>query len=241
MPTIDEYVGGAAPQTDPGPGQPQGAPQAPAAGAPPEPLTKADLEAFKTEFRKDLLNVIRSQTGEAESKIKREVEAKLSQVETNFRAMKEAGIPVTDRDLEVARSQAISEAAKTLSVTDGGAQTPQSATPDPTDDPLVKQTNEAMFALQKQYGYRITASDPEFDEIPWSGSKPEDFLTAYEAKLVEINTRLGRPLPRKSVNPTARIAPPPGGAPAPENPIANITNPGDLIQMGLEEMRKRRS
>ena len=209
----DEYLGGDDSQTDPGLEQPQ-APDA--AIVEPKPITGADLDAWSKEFRKDLLNVIRSQTVQAESNIKKEVDAKLVQVEKNFKELKAAGYPVTDEDLKIAKSEAISEALKTLtSSEEDEAQPSRARSTDPKQEAVIKQANEAMRNLQKQYGYVLTENDPEFWDVPFTGVPPDEFLSKYEAGLREVVTRLGRPVPQQTIvqgSPSARIPSPVGSA-----------------------------
>ena len=205
---VDEYQGAAVEQAEEGQPLPEaGTPAAETAA--PEPITKRELEAFKKELTGELLRVIQSQTDKAQSRIKKEVDAKLGQVEATFKELKEAGYSVTEDDLKLARSQALRDVLTASRDQDAAAQPPSGP---PIADAKVRETNEAMRQLQKQYGYVLTENDPEFWEVPFQGSAPEDFLAKYEAGLKDVVTRLGRPLPAQaqSVNPVTRT-PTPGG------------------------------
>lgn len=184
----------------------------------PEPITKLEFEKFKAELADEIKRTIQSQTGKAESRIKKDVESKLAQVEANFKSLREAGYPVTDEDLKAARSQAMRETLASLPGEDDAAQRNQPA-PNPERQAVANDTMKALRSLQKQYGYVLTENDPEYwdlvDADVAHAESPTKFLEMHEAKLREVVTRLGRPVPPPSQpaqigNPAARIPAPVG-------------------------------
>jgi len=176
-----------------------------------KPITRADIAAELRAFEDKMLRAIQSQTDKSKSQIKKEVEAKLASVEATFKELKEAGYAVTDEDLRLARTQALRETMTASREQDNAAQ--QSSAP-AHDAETVRKTNDAMRQLQKRYGYVLQENDPEFWEVPFQNSTPEDFIAKYEAGLKDVVTRLGRPLPQAEApgNLAARM-PPPAGMP----------------------------
>lgn len=208
---VDEYQGGSDTPLE------EGQPLAPALeGAvqteQPEPITKKELEAFKKELTGELLRVIQSQTDKAQSRIAKDVDAKLKEVETTFKELKEAGYAVTEDDLKLARNQALRDV---LASPRGKEQAAQPAS-DPRQEATIRDTNNKMRELQKQYGYVLTDNDPEFWDVPFQDSTPEQFLQKYEEGLRTVVGRLGRPLPQQqsaiSGSSSARVPTPSGGA-----------------------------
>ena len=218
----DEYKGNDVTPGEEGTTQPPIA-EATADTSAPEPITKQEFAQFQTELKEELKRIIQSQTGKAESRIKKEVDSKLSQVEANFKSLREAGYPVTDEDLKEARTQAIRGMMSTLADNESAAQQTPTAS-NPQEQAVVKQANEALKELQNRYGYVLGKNDPEFWAISnkfydfqaeaWIGP-PDEFIPTYEQKLREINTRLGRPVPQEiniQGSPSARIPSPVGSA-----------------------------
>jgi uncharacterized protein YgbK (DUF1537 family) len=58
----------------------------------------------------------------------------------------------------------------------------------------------------------VTTNDPEFYEIPWSGSTPDEFLAKGEEALKSLATRLNRQMPQQEApgSPSARLPGPVG-------------------------------
>ena len=207
---VDEYQGGIAEPVEPGQALPQTSEGAAQADAP-EPITKKELEAFKKELTSELLRAVQSQTDKAKSSITKEVDAKLKQVEATFKELKDAGYAVTDDDLKLARTQAIRDV---IASSQGQEQAAKPASK-PEDAAIVVETNNKMRELQKRYGYVLTDNDPEFWDIPFQGSPPEEFLSKYEEGLRTVVSRLGRSLPAveaQAGSPSARVPTPVGGA-----------------------------
>jgi len=225
----DEYKGNDVTPGEEGTTQPPIA-EATADTSAPEPITKQEFAQFQTELKEELKRIIQSQTGKAESRIKKEVDSKLSQVEANFKSLREAGYPVTDEDLKEARTQAIRGMMSTLADNESAAQQTPTAS-NPQEQAVVKQANEAMHNLQRQYHYVLTENDPEFWDVPFTGVPPDEFLSKYEAGLREVVTRLGRPVPQQTIvqgSPSARI-PSPGGS-ATGGSIEALTNELGILQ-----------
>lgn len=241
---MDEYLGNAGTPEEAGQLQPSIAEaNATATAQPdaPEPITKQYLDNWKSALTKELTEemrrVVQSQTGKAESRIKKDVESKLMQVDANFKSLREAGFPVTDEDLKQARSQAMRETMSSLQEDDSAAQRNQPA-PDPQRQAVANETTKALRALQKQYGYVLGENEPEYwdlvDADVAHAETPEKFLEMHEAALREFVTRTGRPLPQQQApaqisNPAARIAPP-VGAPISGNRQEQLTRRLNEIQ-----------
>jgi hypothetical protein len=186
----------------------------------PEPVTKRELETWSKEFRKDLLNVIRSQTGQTESNIKKDVDARLNQVDENFKKLRAAGYPVTEEDLKVAKSRELTDALRTLPNAEGDSRSSHEPAVDIEHEAVIQKTSEALRSLEKRYGYVMDQHDPEYWELKNAGifdsnvTTPEKCLAMYQQKLQEINTRLGRPLPAaEATGSIAARMPPPAGMP----------------------------
>jgi len=173
---------------------------------PEQPITKTELLALKEE----LLKAIQSQTGKAENRIKKEVDAKLGEVSQTVKDLKDAGVQLTDAEISVMKANAMREAVTASRNTEASR---PSVSANPIEQKKIDDTNAKWRDLLKTYGVVPTANDPEFYEIPWNGVPPEEFLEKGEQQLVALATRMERPLPNKTLpgSPEARMPGPAGG------------------------------
>lgn len=204
---VDEYTGLAA--TDEA-GTPQTTVPTDAPAQPEQPITKADLTALRDE----LLKSIQSQTGKAENRIKKEVDAKLNEVAQTVKVLKDAGYQITDAEVSALNANALREAIAT-SRQDSDPQSRPPANPLLQDQ--IKETNAAALQLTKDYGYVLTDNDPEtyeINDLVKKGCTPEEYLAKVEESLVSAVTRTGRPLPHKQTpgSSNARLPGPSGSA-----------------------------
>jgi len=247
----NQYVGGTPPTVVPGQEPPLTPPAqatppvAPGTGTTPPadtPMTVAQFTAAIKELKGDLLHVISSQAGRTESQLKREVDQRIAEAESKLNLLKASGVAVTDEEFKMVRSQAVVDASL--------GRTPQAAQSAAAPiDPAVTEARSKLSELQARYGSVIPMDVPEFymdnEGHTLYDLPPDKVAAAYEERLVAYNTRLGRPLPKPTApaqpgNPTARAAAPSGGAAPQINPIADITDPHELIRRGLEERNSTR-
>lgn len=204
----DEYMGDASPE--PEAGQPSADVQPDAQeGAKPEPITLDILQKVLAENNEQLLRKVQSLNDKQDARVDKRLDKWTASLENQ-------GIRVTSDMKDRKKIELAMQEADRAIAEEDSAQLPSQQKATGPDPAVVKQTNEAMRALQKKYGYALTQNDPEFWEVPFQDSTPQEFLVKYEAGLKDVVTRLGRPLPAETAqtptNPASRI-PAPIGAP----------------------------
>lgn len=118
---------------------------------------------------------------------------------------------------------------------EGANPAPQSS-PSPFTPEAKAKVQARIAQLQADYGVKLERDEDAWQRLPWIHPNPDVLLEAYEEQLkVKKAKATGGTLPP---NP-ARSPLPAGGAPAKDNAIADINDPGELISLGLNNMRKK--
>jgi hypothetical protein len=211
------YQGGGASQVEPGQAPPPAVPvtEPQAGAAPPEPITKADLELFSKNLKAELLHVISSQAGRTESKLRKEVDQRVAQAEANLNQLKADGYTVTDEDFKRVRSQAIVDASMGNTLQAATQAASQQPIRSPELQQMIDDTNRQAKELEAEYGVTIEATDQEYADYVSPFEKhpnPQVFLkqlrTALEEKAARTNA--APPKPALPGNPQARTPAPMG-------------------------------
>lgn len=214
------------------PGEAEGQPP-PAPDNQPQFVTPDQLDARLAKFYQD----VQKMTTKQENRVSK----KLSEWE---KRVIEAGISVTPEMKNTAQQRI---AMDMLNDEAEAAQPDPYSTKAPTGNPItqkvVDETNAGMRALQKKYDYVLTENDPEYWEVPWTGSTPEVFLQTYEAKLKDAAPRRGRQLPSDAQpgNPAARVPGPSGASVVGEDAIREelVKLQSKSSRTGAEENRRK--
>jgi hypothetical protein len=206
-------------------GQPAGEgvqPPAPAADAStPEPayVTKDDLRQFQESLERRL----QSLTDRQENRLKTEVTKRLGEYERRFAAI---GQPMPDD----VRQQVIRDTVLSYDEEDA----PQAAQPAAVN-PLVEYVNRKAQAYQQAAGVQLEQTDPEYRSVKFQTQDPDEFLTTWEAAVKAKAERVRLAQGAGS----AAHAPMLGQGAAGANPIQNITDPRELIKLGLQQRGKK--
>ena len=206
----DEYLGNASPEPEAGEPSEELLEQEPQEGAKPDPVTLDSFRQMLDERNESLVSRLQSLTDRQEDRVTKKLDKWTE-------ALKKFDVNVTDDMINNKRLEIATAEADRAIADEDDSQSPSRQSKTQPDPEVVKATNEAMKALQKQYGYVLDRNDPEYWEVPFQDSTPQDFLAKYEAGLKDVVTRLGRPLPQQTQeqpasNPGTRT-PPPSGAP----------------------------
>ncbi len=210
----DEYMGDVSPELEAG--QPSDNVQADIQeGAKPKPVTLEDLTKLLDERDEQLKRTFQSLTDKQEDRVAKKLDKWKE-------ALSKHGVNATDDMLNSKRLEIATQEANRAIAEDDDAPSHSRQTETQLDPVVVKQTNDAAEALTKEFGRVLNQGDPEYWDLKNAGAfdpartGPEDFLRLYREKLVEVNTREGRPIPdqqpRTTGSPAARV-PAPGGAP----------------------------
>lgn len=171
---------------------------------------------------------IQSLSDKAESRITKQVNEQLGQLDTQYADLKAAGIPVTDEMLKDAKAKVVQDslAAQASEAGDGKEAVP-------TGDPVNDFINARTQQLYQEYGLVVEQEDPEAKAI--DQSDPWKFLNTLEAQLQVKKDRVGAD-PEKVADP-AKTMPALGTGGSATNPIANITDPDELLKMAVKKKR----
>ena len=179
---------------------------------PKEYVTPDQLDAKLAKFYQDVQSMTAKQVNV--------VANKLSKWEADAKA---AGKTVTPELLKAKEQQLTIEALDDeIEGVQPGPYPAKAPTGNPITQKVIEETNAAKDALYKKYDYVLTENDPEYWQVPWTGSTPEDFLKSLEDNLKVVAPRRGRQLPQEVQpgNPAARIGGPTGSSPVGADAIA---------------------
>lgn len=190
-------------------------------------LGKGLDERFSS-FEDTVARQIQSLSDKAESRITKQVNEQLGQLDTQYADLKAAGIPVTDEMLKNAKAKVVQDSLAAQASEGGDGKEPV-----PTDDPVNDFINARTQQLYQEYGHVIERDDPEAKGI--DQTDPWKFLNTLEVQLQAKKERVGD-APEKEANPPATM-PALGTGGGIANPISNITDPDELLKMAVKKRR----
>lgn len=207
------------------PGQEQSAQDVP--GGEPKYITQQEAEAMVA----DALRRAQSLTDKAENRIQRRVQEEIGKLEVSAKALKAAGHPIPTDALERAKQKVVMD----VVAEDQGP----AAEAEDDDNPLAQMLNQEVEKLVKAAGVDLDENDEEAKML--DNSSPFAFVKSFELALTAKAARLngGAPAhpPQMAVPAGARLPAPAAGRPA--NTISDITDPAELIKMGLAGKKRR--
>ena len=192
-------------------------------------LGKGLDERFSS-FEDTVARQIQSLSDKSESRITKQVNEQLGQLDKQYADLEAAGIPVTDEMLKNAKAKVVQDSLA-AQVSEGG-DGKEAVTP---DDPVNAFINARTQQLYQEYGLVVELDDPEAKGI--DQSDPWKFLNTLEVQLQAKKERVGD-VPDKEVNPAATM-PALGTSGGIANPISNITDPDELLKMAVKKRRGR--
>ena len=190
-------------------------------------LGKGLDERFSS-FEDTVARQIQSLSDKAESRITKQVNEQLGQLDTQFADLKAAGVPVTDEMLQNAKAKVVQDSLA-VQASEGGDGKEPIAPVDPVNDFINARTQQ----LYQEYGLVVERDDPEAKGI--DQSDPWKFLNTLEVQLQTKKERVGD-VPDKAANPAATM-PALGTGGGIANPISNITDPDELLKMAVNKRR----
>ena len=188
------------------------------------------LDERLSSFEDTVARQIQSLSDKAESRITKQVNEQLGQLDAQYADLKAAGIPVTDEMLQNAKAKVVQESLA-VQASEGGDGKETVPPADPINDFINARTQQ----LYQEYGLVVELDDPESKAI--DQSDPWKFLNTLEAQLQVKRERVG-PEPDKAANPPATM-PALGTGGGIANPISNINDPDELLKMAVNKRRGR--
>ena len=186
------------------------------------------LDERLSSFEDTVARQIQSLSDKAESRITKQVNEQLGQLDTQYADLKAAGIPVTDEMLKTAKAKVVQESLA-VQASEGG----DGKEPAPAADPVNSFINARAQQLYQEYGLVVELDDPEAKGI--DQTDPWKFLNTLEVQLQAKRERVGD-APDKAANPPATM-PALGTGGGIANPISNINDPDELLKRAVKKRR----
>jgi hypothetical protein len=205
-------------------------------GIKPEDIaTKQDLE----EIRKWM----KSTTDGSESRLRKEVETGLKAIDERVRELQLAGVEVTPKEIEAARSR-VKQDVLNQPVSPQEADSPPAVQLTAEQQATAKRVSDGIKAIMEEVGVELFTQDPEAKGLD-TIHDPDLFLEVFKTKAQAKKERVGQEAqqaatstqpttpetnqPKPSVNPSITAG---GGA---VNNIAEITDTDELFRISREQ------
>ena len=207
----------------------------------PEPITRADFDAFT----RDVKTWLQKRTDSTESRAKKQIDERMKQLEERFDLLKTAGVQLSDADKDAERRRAAMEVFDNL-VAEDEMPVPASRQPAPiADESKINEVNVAAAKLVAEHGFTIVQSDPEsraLNELNQTNPDPVTWLKGWEKAMASKAARLAK----APVAPAARMPNLATGGTAPsgvreqqlEDELQALQRRSDWWQQPNEDRRK---
>ncbi len=206
--------------------QPQGAAQS--------YITMTDAEKIIEQVVEKALRRVQSLTDRTESRLKSEIESRQKAIDQALNELRSAGMTIPESAERGAKERVVQEALLQAS----GKQ--ETAVPNAPSPEIVNYVNARADQMFREAGVTVEENDPEASGIDFTS--PESFLTTLKAAVQMKSERMkgtGQVQPpaqeQAQVNPAARMPSLTGGGMR-ANPMDQITDPTELIRMGLRKL-----
>jgi len=187
-------------------------------------VTKADYERDFGQFKKDAQSWIKSMADGAENRVQQQVQERFAKIEEQRQLLAGAGVQVTEQQLDQARQQAVQEILNNQS--GSGVNGNVQLTPEQAAEARV--VDDVLKRMYQEYGFELYPSDPEMQGVGAIDSAYE-FINMVKTNLDKKKERLSAENRNAALNRLPGVGGGPGGQ---TNPIADITDPMTLLNMG---------
>lgn len=188
-------------------------------------VTRAEAQRVADAAAEAALRKAQSMFDRGRDGILKKVQSDLATIAETIERQRAIGVEVTPEQEEAMKSRVLARALDEPVATDAASPAKTAPQPEAAQETLDPVSAEALGMMQAA-GVTIEDDDPEFGQIVQTS--PYAFLKSVEAAIAAKQERLALP-------PAGRVAGVPGAAGvASSNPIANITDPGQLLRLGLK-------
>jgi uncharacterized coiled-coil protein SlyX len=231
----DQNLNDFQPPVEPGQTPPQPS-AAPAPGGAAGTNQNADLiQAMETRLQQMEERLSRQVQGKVDKgidQISKSVRSQLDDLNDRVAALKAAGITVDPAAIQARQREIQQQALQTQA---SGAAPAQVQPSEPTDPAVIAELNRVAIEQSKviaKYEFRLESNDPEVqDWDPSQYASPKEWFADWSKKMDQKAERL-----RSVTNPGVNVPLTGGNNLGPGNPIENITDPNELLKMGLANM-----
>lgn len=137
---------------------------------------------------------MQSLSDKQESRIKKELQDRFSEIDEMAKEMRAAGLD-PDKAVSVAKEQAMTEL---LASTRKAAQPQAQPQSDPNLERIREETQLKAMKISAKYEVMLSPNDPEARDVNVNASTPEAYLESLEAAVVRKAKRLGKELPQEA-------------------------------------------
>ena len=189
-------------------------------------ITRADFERELKRVREDASRIAQSFADKTDSRLTK----RMQELNDRRKELESQGQPVSDEAFN-----RLVEEERLREIALGDVLPAQGGRYELTEDD-VKEVNQKVAKIWEEAGVEIEENDPEAEHLNYD--TPETFLAtakiAAQIKAERVNGQTETQSEETTASPAARI-PTLGGQQKASNPIANITDPNELLRMAWEK------